>query len=65
MRALSDYVHSKGLKFGLYTAKGTTTPQKRPGACQHEKIDAQTYCDWNLDYLKIDYGSDCPTDLRD
>lgn len=54
MRALADYVHGKGLKFGLYTAQGSQTCQQRPGAYDHELIDAQTYCDWGLDYLKID-----------
>ena len=61
MKAIADAVHAKGLKFGLYTAHGTHTCQRRPGACQHEAIDAQTYCDWGLDYLKIDGCSGCPT----
>ena len=46
MRALSDYVHSKGLRFGLYTARGSGTCQGRPGSLDHEYIDAATYCDW-------------------
>jgi alpha-galactosidase len=54
MRALADYVHSKGLKFGLYTARGSGTCQSRPGSLNHEYIDAATYCSWNLDYIKID-----------
>eukprot|EP00750_Incisomonas_marina_P011167 INCI16350.5.p1 GENE.INCI16350.5~~INCI16350.5.p1 ORF type:complete len:812 (+),score=130.53 INCI16350.5:666-3101(+) len=54
MKALADYVHSKGLKFGVYTARGSRTCQNRPGAYQHEEIDAATYCDWGLDYLKDD-----------
>ena len=52
MAALADYVHQKGLKFGVYTARGSRTCQNRPGAYQHEEIDAATYCDWGLDYLK-------------
>ena len=54
MKALADYVHSKGLLFGLYTARGSRTCMGRPGAFQHEQIDAQTYCEWGLDYLKDD-----------
>ena len=42
------------------TAHSTHTCQRRPGACQHEAIDAQTYCDWNLDYPKIDGCGGCP-----
>ena len=54
MRALSDYAHSIGLKFGLYTARGSGTCQGRPGSLNHEYIDAATYCDWRIDYIKID-----------
>ena len=79
MKALADYAHSKGLKFGVCTipqqqplplapfactalpyaesavsdtARGSKTCQGRPGAYAHELIDAKTYCDWGLDYLK-------------
>ena len=45
MKALADYAHSKGLKFGVYTARGSRTCQNRPGAYNHELIDAKTYCD--------------------
>jgi len=54
MKALADYAHSKGLKFGVYTARGSRTCQNRPGAYMHEEVDAATYCDWGLDYLKND-----------
>ena len=54
MKALSDYAHSKGLKFGLYTARGSGTCQRRPGSLNYEFIDAATYCDWGIDYIKID-----------
>ena len=54
IQELSDYAHRKGLKFGVYTAQGSRTCQSRPGAYQHEELDAATYCDWGLDYLKID-----------
>ena len=54
MKALADYAHSKGLKFGVYTARGSRTCQTRPGAYAHEAVDAATYCSWGLDYLKND-----------
>jgi alpha-galactosidase len=46
MPALSKYVHSKGLKFGLYSDAGSQTCQGRPGSYGFEKIDAQTYAKW-------------------
>jgi hypothetical protein len=54
MKAVADYVHSRGLFFGLYTARGSRTCQNRPGSYMHEELDAKTYCDWGLDYLKVD-----------
>lgn len=54
MKALADYAHSRGLKFGVYTARGSRTCQNRPGAYEHEALDAATYCSWGLDYLKND-----------
>lgn len=46
MKVLSDYVHSKGLKFGLYSDAGEKTCQGRPGGLGFEKIDATTYAKW-------------------
>jgi len=55
MKALADYIHSKGLKFGLYTCVGTyTCKQKRPGSYNHWDIDAQTFADWEMDFVKAD-----------
>ncbi|KAJ3003789.1 UNVERIFIED_CONTAM: hypothetical protein HDU68_005499, partial [Siphonaria sp. JEL0065] len=54
MRALSDYVHSKGLKFGLYSSAGLQTCEGRPGGLHHEIQDAQTYASWKIDYFKYD-----------
>lgn len=54
MKSLTDYVHSKGLKFGLYTARGSGTCQGRPGSLNHEYLDAASYCEWGIDYIKID-----------
>jgi alpha-galactosidase len=46
MTALAEYVHSKGLLFGLYSDAGTKTCQGRPGSYGYEDIDAQTYAQW-------------------
>lgn len=54
MKALADYVHSLGMKLGVYTAQGSKTCQDRPGSYQHELLDAATLCAWGIDYLKID-----------
>jgi len=55
MKALADYVHSRGLKFGLYTDAGTQTCQGRPGSFDHEAQDARTYAAWGVDYVKVDW----------
>ena len=55
MKALADYVHSKGLKLGIYTDAGTLTCQKRPGSFNHEFQDAKTYASWGVDYVKVDW----------
>jgi alpha-galactosidase len=57
MKALADYVHSKGLKFGLYSDAGTLTCQKRPGSRGYEFQDARQYASWSVDYLKFDWCS--------
>ena len=57
MKALGDYVHSKGLKFGLYSDAGTLTCQKRPGSRGYEFQDARQYAAWGVDYLKYDWCS--------
>ncbi len=55
MKPLADYVHSKGLKFGVYTDAGRMTCQKRPGSYEHEAQDIKTYAAWGVDYVKIDW----------
>jgi len=55
MRALADYIHSKGLKFGIYSDAGTGTCQKRPGSRGYEFQDARQYAAWGVDYLKYDW----------
>jgi alpha-galactosidase len=55
MKALSDYIHSKGLKFGIYSDAGSKTCGGRPGSRGHEYQDAITYASWGVDYLKYDW----------
>ena len=54
MKSVVDYVHKKGLKFGIYTDRGTATCVGRPGSLGYEMIDAQTYAKWGVDYVKED-----------
>jgi len=55
MKALADYVHSKGLKIGLYSDAGRSTCGGRPGSFGHEYQDALQYAKWGIDYLKYDW----------
>jgi alpha-galactosidase len=52
--ALADYVHSRGLLFGLYSDSGTKTCAGRPGSYGYEETDAHVYAQWKVDYLKYD-----------
>ena len=54
MKALADYVHSKGLKFGLYSCCGVRTCAGHPGSFEHEFQDAEQFARWGVDYLKYD-----------
>ena len=54
MKALADYVHSKGLKLGIYSSPGPYTCAHYEGSYQHEAQDAKTYAGWGIDYLKYD-----------
>ncbi len=54
LKSLADYIHMKGLKFGVYTAQREFTCQRRPGSWLHEAIDVEKYCEWGVDYLKVD-----------
>jgi alpha-galactosidase len=54
IKSLSDYVHAKGLKFGIYSDAGIKTCAGRPGSRGHEFQDAQQYAAWGVDYLKYD-----------
>ncbi len=57
MKALSDYVHSLGLKLGIYSSPGTRTCGGFLGSYQHELQDARSYAAWGIDYLKYDWCS--------
>jgi len=57
MKALADYVHSKGLKIGIYSSPGSRTCAKYPGSLGHEMQDAKTYAAWGIDFLKYDLCS--------
>jgi alpha-galactosidase len=55
MKALGDYVHGKGLKFGIYSSPGPLTCARYEATYQHEDQDAQSYADWGVDYVKYDW----------
>ena len=55
IKAIADYVHGKGLKFGIYSSPGCLTCQKLMGSIGHEQTDANDYAAWGVDYLKYDW----------
>ena len=57
MKALADYVHSKGMKLGIYSSPGPKTCGGYAGSYEHEQQDADTYAKWGIDYLKYDLCS--------
>ena len=57
MKALADYVHSKGLKLGIYSSPGPKTCEGYEGSYGHEQQDADTFANWGVDYLKYDLCS--------
>ncbi len=61
MKYLSNYVHSKGLKLGIYSCAGNMTCGRRFGGYTYEEIDAKTYAEWGIDLLKYDYCYTPPT----
>jgi alpha-galactosidase len=64
IKALADYIHSKGLKFGLYSDVGYTTCMGLPGSRGHEYQDALQYARWGVDYLKYDFCQPGTTDAK-
>lgn len=57
MKGLTDYIHSKGLKAGIYTSPGPTTCAGHVGAYQHEEADVRRFVEWGYDFLKYDWCS--------
>lgn len=55
MKAVADYVHGRGLKFGMYSCAGNLTCAGYPGSFEHEFTDARTFAGWGVDFLKYDY----------
>lgn len=55
MKWLSDKIHAMGLKFGMYSCAGVVTCAGYPSSYEHEFVDAQTFADWGVDYLKYDF----------
>ncbi|MCF3128987.1 NPCBM/NEW2 domain-containing protein [Streptomyces olivochromogenes] len=66
IKAVADYVHAKGLKFGLYSSAGTKTcdTQGFPGGLGHEQQDANLWADWGVDYLKYDNCNNTGADAK-
>lgn len=60
MKALADYIHARGLKFGIYSSPGSKTCAGYNGSLGHEMQDAKSYADWHVDYLKYDLCSYIP-----
>ncbi len=60
IKALADYIHRKGLKFGIYTAATPKECVGLEGSAGHEDQDARTYAGWGVDYVKVDW---CPEDV--
>ena len=54
MKAIGDYIHRKGLKYGIYQDRGKMTCQQLPGSFGHERIDMETFAQWGVDYIKMD-----------
>src|SRR6185437_3386229 len=63
MKALADYVHSKGLKLGIYSSPGPKTCAGYEGSLGHEEQDAETYAKWGIDYLKYDWCQRPPSSV--
>ena len=60
MSGTADQVHALGLKYGMYSSAGTMTCGRYPGSLGYEAIDAETFAEWGVDYLKV---SDMTVDL--
>jgi len=65
MKALADYLHQKGFKFGIYNCAGNKTCAGYPGGRGHEYQDAMTYASWSVDYLKYDWCNHGTADAKE
>jgi len=63
IKALADYVHKLGLKFGIYEDFGTETCGGYPGSLGHLEVDAQTFAEWGVDFVKMDGCNSDPKDM--
>jgi alpha-galactosidase len=60
IRALTDYVNSRGLKLGIYSSNGTLTCEDYPASLRNERIDAETFAEWGVEYFKYDFCHNVP-----
>ena len=65
MKSLGEYIHSKGLKFGIHNCAGNTTCNGMPGGRGHEYQDARLYASWGVDFLKYDWCDHGTADARE
>jgi alpha-galactosidase len=54
MKAVGDYIHDKGLRYGIYNSAGTMTCEGRSGSLRHELLDVEDFVNWGVDFLKYD-----------
>jgi len=66
MKPIGDYIHNKGLKFGIYSSAGTMTCAQKAGSLGYETIDATDWASWGVDYLKYDncFNNSVPATIR-
>ncbi len=60
IRALTDYVNSRGIKLGIYSSNGTLTCEDYPASLRHERTDAETFAEWGIEYFKYDFCHNVP-----
>ena len=60
IRALTDYVNSRGVKLGIYSSNGTLTCEDYPASLRHERVDAETFAEWGVEYFKYDFCHNVP-----
>ena len=60
IKALAEYVNSKGVKLGIYSSNGTYTCEDYPASLRHERIDAETFAEWGIEYFKYDFCHNVP-----